>query len=126
MERVTGIEPAWPAWKAGTLPLSYTRRPGPKPQKRTTTLVVRRRGDWTRTSGLLLPKQVRYQLRYTPLLPAERHVAPDSSTALHPDALRRCHSRPGSGTARHLRSCAIQARRWALRRVRFVSPANPR
>ena len=24
-ERVTGIEPAWPAWKAGTLPLSYTR-----------------------------------------------------------------------------------------------------
>lgn len=25
MERVTGIEPAWPAWKAGTLPLSYTR-----------------------------------------------------------------------------------------------------
>ena len=68
MERVTGIEPAWPAWKAGTLPLSYTRRPGRKPRKRTTTLVVRRRGDWTRTSGLLLPKQVRYQLRYTPLL----------------------------------------------------------
>ena len=30
MERVTGIEPAQPAWKAGTLPLSYTRgrRPG--------------------------------------------------------------------------------------------------
>ena len=26
MERVTGIEPAWPAWKAGALPLSYTRR----------------------------------------------------------------------------------------------------
>ena len=24
-ERVTGIEPAWPAWKAGALPLSYTR-----------------------------------------------------------------------------------------------------
>jgi dihydroorotase len=24
---VAGIEPAWPAWKAGTLPLSYTRRP---------------------------------------------------------------------------------------------------
>ena len=67
MERVTGIEPAWPAWKAGTLPLSYTRRPGPRPQKRTTTLVVQCRGDWTRTSGLLLPKQVRYQLRYTPL-----------------------------------------------------------
>src|SRR5688572_11252114 len=25
LERATGIEPAWPAWKAGTLPLSYTR-----------------------------------------------------------------------------------------------------
>jgi hypothetical protein len=24
-ERVEGIEPSWPAWKAGTLPLSYTR-----------------------------------------------------------------------------------------------------
>ena len=29
MERVTGIEPAQPAWKAGTLPLSYTRSAGP-------------------------------------------------------------------------------------------------
>gem|GEM_PF-2491163 len=27
LERVAGIEPAWPAWKAGTLPLSYTRAP---------------------------------------------------------------------------------------------------
>ena len=26
MERVTGIEPARPAWKAGILPLNYTRR----------------------------------------------------------------------------------------------------
>ena len=25
MERVTGIEPARPAWKAGILPLNYTR-----------------------------------------------------------------------------------------------------
>ena len=25
VERVTGIEPAWSAWKAGALPLSYTR-----------------------------------------------------------------------------------------------------
>src|SRR4051812_15199341 len=25
VERVTGIEPAWPAWKAGALPLSYPR-----------------------------------------------------------------------------------------------------
>lgn len=26
LERVVGIEPTWPAWKAGTLPLSYTRK----------------------------------------------------------------------------------------------------
>ena len=26
VERVEGIEPSWPAWKAGTLPLSYTRK----------------------------------------------------------------------------------------------------
>jgi hypothetical protein len=25
-KRATGIEPAWPAWKAGTLPLSYARK----------------------------------------------------------------------------------------------------
>ena len=25
VERVGGIEPPWPAWKAGALPLSYTR-----------------------------------------------------------------------------------------------------
>ena len=25
MERVTGIEPAWSAWKAEVLPLNYTR-----------------------------------------------------------------------------------------------------
>src|SRR5437667_7352132 len=29
-QRATGIEPAWPAWKAGTLPLSYARAPGIK------------------------------------------------------------------------------------------------
>ena len=27
LERVTGIEPAYPAWKAGVLPLNYTRKP---------------------------------------------------------------------------------------------------
>ena len=27
MERVTGIGPAYPAWKAGVLPLNYTRKP---------------------------------------------------------------------------------------------------
>src|SRR5664279_4137587 len=29
VERATGIEPAWPAWKAGALPLSYARVPVP-------------------------------------------------------------------------------------------------
>ena len=28
MERVMGIEPTYPAWKAGVLPLNYTRRVG--------------------------------------------------------------------------------------------------
>ena len=36
-ERVTGIEPAWPAWKAGALPLSYTREPQHKLQRDNTT-----------------------------------------------------------------------------------------
>jgi hypothetical protein len=31
VERVTGIEPAWPAWKAGALPLSYTREATDRP-----------------------------------------------------------------------------------------------
>lgn len=26
MERKTGIEPAWPEWKSGALPLSYIRK----------------------------------------------------------------------------------------------------
>ncbi len=29
MERVMGIEPTWPAWKAGVLPLNYTRTQPP-------------------------------------------------------------------------------------------------
>ena len=29
MERVMGIEPTYPAWKAGVLPLNYTRRGRP-------------------------------------------------------------------------------------------------
>ena len=27
LERVKGIEPSYPAWKAGILPLNYTRKP---------------------------------------------------------------------------------------------------
>ncbi len=40
-----------PAWKAGTLPLSYSRIS---------------RGTQTRTVDLLVPNQARYQLRHTP------------------------------------------------------------
>ena len=45
-ERVTGIEPASPAWKAGALPLSYTRGaretlPGPRPRAASVTTVAR-------------------------------------------------------------------------------------
>ena len=38
MERVKGIEPSQPAWKAGALPLSYTR------------IFFIGGGDWIRTS----------------------------------------------------------------------------
>ena len=42
-KRVMGIEPTYPAWKAGVLPLNYTRRP--------------HRGDRIRTCDLLVPNQ---------------------------------------------------------------------
>ena len=44
MERVTGIEPAWPAWKAGALPLSYTREV-PGQRNGPASLHVRRRPE---------------------------------------------------------------------------------
>ena len=48
-ERVMGIEPTYPAWKAGVLPLNYTRMYG--------LLCELSRGDRIRTCDLLLPKQ---------------------------------------------------------------------
>ena len=42
VKRVMGIEPTYPAWKAGVLPLNYTRM---------------RRGDRIRTCDLLIPNQ---------------------------------------------------------------------
>ena len=35
LERVMGIEPTYPAWKAGALPLSYTRKLGAVDEIRT-------------------------------------------------------------------------------------------
>ena len=48
MKRVMGIEPTYPAWKAGVLPLNYTR---------TNILVRLNRGDRIRTCDLLVPNQ---------------------------------------------------------------------
>ena len=45
-KRVMGIEPTYPAWKAGVLPLNYTRR-----------YSVESRGDRIRTCDLLVPNQ---------------------------------------------------------------------
>ena len=42
-KRVMGIEPTYPAWKAGVLPLNYTR--------------ISYRGDRIRTCDLLVPNQ---------------------------------------------------------------------
>ena len=56
MERVAGIEPAHPAWKAGVLPLYYTRE---------LTKGIGR-GARTRTGDLLVPNQAHYQLCYAP------------------------------------------------------------
>ena len=52
-KRVMGIEPTYPAWKAGVLPLNYTRR-----------YSVERAIDGARTRGLDLCKVARYQLRH--------------------------------------------------------------
>jgi hypothetical protein len=63
LERVTGIEPAWPAWKAGALPLSYTRVRrfvAFNAVNDTNTSVSKTGRDaGIRTLDLLLPKQAR-------------------------------------------------------------------
>jgi hypothetical protein len=64
VERVTRIELAWPAWKAGALPLSYTRVSVTILKRQChkmlgVSLPSRSRGDRTRTCDLLLPKQTR-------------------------------------------------------------------
>jgi hypothetical protein len=59
VERVTRIELAWPAWKAGALPLSYTRVSVMILKRQGRSSISRSRGDRTRTCDLLLPKQTR-------------------------------------------------------------------
>ena len=56
MERVMGIEPTWSAWKAGALPLSYTR------------IMQSGAGERNWTPNLLITSQLLYQLSYTSLI----------------------------------------------------------
>jgi hypothetical protein len=56
MERVMGIEPTLPAWKAGVLPLNYTR----------TFKFLSGRDDTIRTCDPLVPNQVLYQAELRP------------------------------------------------------------
>ena len=53
MERAAGIEPAWPVWKTGTLPLSYAREWG-RTISSTLALSIRVRVTSPRMSSLLL------------------------------------------------------------------------
>ena len=55
MERVMGIEPTLPAWKAGVLPLNYTRN-------------LHGRDDTIRTCDPLVPNQVLYQAELRPVV----------------------------------------------------------
>ena len=86
LERVKGIEPSQPAWKAGTLPLSYTRifYLGGGWWIRTTESIANRftvcplwplgkssvfgAGNRTRTYNLLITSQLLYQLSHTSIL----------------------------------------------------------
>ena len=62
-ERVMGIEPTYPAWKAGVLPLNYTRIYFIL-QKNSGISESLRAIDGARTRGLDLGKVARYQLRH--------------------------------------------------------------
>ena len=58
-KRVMGIEPTYPAWKAGVLPLNYTRS-----YEIIKLHLPMRAIDGARTRGLDLGKVARYQLRH--------------------------------------------------------------
>ena len=61
-KRVMGIEPTYPAWKAGVLPLNYTRM--------LYSFTLLNRGDRIRTCDLLVPNQALYQAKPHPVLEA--------------------------------------------------------
>ncbi|CAG9712770.1 hypothetical protein CNEO3_1500006 [Clostridium neonatale] len=60
MERVVGIEPTLPAWKAGVLPIYDTRI------LNFNYLLNSGRGDRDRTCDLMVPNHARSHLRHTP------------------------------------------------------------
>ena len=115
VERVKGIEPSQPAWKAGTLPLSYTRifYFGGGWWIRTTESIANRftvcplwplgkssvfgAGNRTRTYNLLITSQLLYQLSHTSLL---RGYVLLSQAVAHqvPSALKSLTSVFGMGT----------------------------
>ena len=115
LERVKGIEPSQPAWKAGTLPLSYTRifYFGGGWWIRTTESIANRftvcplwplgkssvfgAGNRTRTYNLLITSQLLYQLSHTSLL---RGYVLLSQAVAHqvPSALKSLTSVFGMGT----------------------------
>ena len=116
VERVKGIEPSQPAWKAGTLPLSYTRAfksVGGGWWIRTTESIANRftvcplwplgkssvfgAGNRTRTYNLLITSQLLYQLSHTSLL---RGYVLLSQAVTHqvPSALKSLTSVFGMGT----------------------------
>ena len=100
-ERVMGIEPTLPAWKAGTLPLSYTREthdPGPffcdlEGQS------GRRDGDGLVLSGLrIIIRRGMGGAGFEPAkaMPPDLQSGPFSHLGIHP--FRRRFARRGSGT----------------------------
>ncbi len=58
-----GIEPTRPAWKAGVLPLNYTRK---ETQKGNKCRIKSGREDRIRTCDPLVPSQVLYQAELLP------------------------------------------------------------
>ena len=78
MERVKGIEPSRPAWKAGALPLSYTRIKvslkrsiKKKTNYESPSIPTVGRDSRIRTCDPLVPSEVRYQ---TALYPVDNTV----------------------------------------------------
>jgi hypothetical protein len=69
MERAAGIEPAWPAWKAGTLPLSYARA-----QQKYTRSSGTEQADFQKKPRFSLPKSDKNALKERQPLPSSRRA----------------------------------------------------